>query len=86
MGTVLLLLAIPLAVFLIGELLASVSWTLFGPSLNRRTNTPPPRSRGRIARQPDLPPRLSLHERSRQRIVYRATGPGGEPPRGLLLA
>ena len=86
MGTVLLLLAVPLLVFVVGELLSRFSWTLFGLSLNSRREKQPPRSRGRITRQPELPPRLSLHERGRCRIVYHEIGPGGEPPRSVLRA
>jgi len=89
MGTVLFLLAVPLLLFLIGELQARFSWTLFGFSVHRVRTARPARSatpRGRISRQPDLPPRLSLHERSRHRIVYHETGEDGEPPRGLLRA
>lgn len=89
MGAVLLLLIVPLVLFLLGELLARVSWTPFGLSIDRGrdpvqpgSSTPP----ARIVRQPDLPPRLALHERSRQRIVFQATGPGGEPSRHFLRA
>ncbi|MDH3713078.1 MAG: hypothetical protein OET44_04420 [Gammaproteobacteria bacterium] len=87
MGAVVLLLIVPLVLFLLGELFARFS--LFGFSaggasepVQSPSSTPP----GRIVRQPDLPPRLALHERSRCRIVVQATGPGGEPTRSFLRA
>jgi len=89
MGAVLLLLIVPLAVFLLGELFTGFSWTLFGltrtgarDTVRRKAGAPP----ARIVRQPDLPPRMALHERSGQRIVVDATGPGGEPWRYFLRA
>ena len=89
MGAVLLLLIVPLVLFLLGELLARVSWTVFGLSIDRARDPAPPAPSnppGRIVRQPDLPPRLALHERARQRIVVQAIGPGGEPSRYFLRA
>ena len=87
MGAVLLLLFVPLVLFLLSELFARIS--LFGFSKSGVGESGPPQRStppAKIVRQPDLPPRLALHERSRSRIVVQATGPGGEPTRSFLRA
>ncbi len=65
MGTILLLLLVPIALWAIGELLAHfskspITWELFGFSLGR----PDDESKdGKLGPSPKLPDRASLHER-----------------------
>ena len=77
MGTVFILLLFPLVLWLIGEAMARwarapLVWALFGFELGRsraEDGSPAGRRRRVIGRQPDLPPRVSLHDRYPRRIV-----------------
>lgn len=65
MGTVLLLLLVPIVLWGLGELLARHGrapfvWALFGFSIGRE---PVPRGHGRLRRAPMLPPGRAPHER-----------------------